>query len=94
MCIVYSSLPEYVSWTKYLSWFLYTNEALSAVQWQNVTSIKCDESNFPCLHNGQEVMKHFSFDSSRFSVDITSMLFIYCTFHLLGLMAIVRRSRS
>ncbi|EFX84423.1 ABC protein, subfamily ABCG [Daphnia pulex] len=89
-----SSLPEYVSWTKYLSWFLYTNEALSAVQWQNVTSIKCDESNFPCLHNGQEVMKHFSFDSSRFSVDITSMLFIYCTFHLLGLMAIVRRSRS
>ena len=89
-----SSMPNYISWTKYMSWFLYTNEALSIVQWQNVSTIQCDQSSLDCLASGREVLCHYGFDPSHFSIDFTSMLVIYAGFHLMGLAAIVKRSRS
>nr|QST15008.1 ABCG2-like7 protein [Diaphanosoma celebensis] len=90
-----NSLPEYAVWTKYLSWFLYTNEALSGVQWNNVTSIECNEElSFQCLRTGSQVLEHFSFKADRFPVDITCMFLIYFIFHTLGLMAILRRSKA
>lgn len=39
-----STLPAYVSWTQYLSWLMYSNEAMSIVQWQGVSNI----SAYPC----------------------------------------------
>lgn len=38
-----STLPSYVSWTQYLSWLMYSNEAMSILQWDGVTNI----SKFP-----------------------------------------------
>lgn len=34
-----STLPAYVSWTQYLSWLMYSNEAMSILQWDGVTNI-------------------------------------------------------
>jgi len=33
------TMPVFIAWMKYLSWFMYGNEAISIVQWQNVTNI-------------------------------------------------------
>ena len=83
----------YATWTKYLSWFLYTNEALSAIQWENVTNIQCEDPTFPCLETGKEVLKNYSFDGSLFSLDLISMITIYAAFHVLGVVALSLRSR-
>ena len=84
----------YASWTKYLSWFLYTNEALSNVQWENVTDIVCEKPGFPCLKTGVQVLNNYSFDGTHYVTDVFSMSMIYIIFHVLGLFALVYRSRS
>ena len=39
----YSTLPSYVSWMQNLSWLMYSNEALSIIQWIDVHNIsKCE----------------------------------------------------
>jgi len=87
-------MPDYISWAKFLSWFLYTNEALSIVQWQNVTGIACSRSSLECLDDGPSVLRNYGFDSAHFPIDFTNMLVIYATFHLLGLLVIIKRSRA
>lgn len=87
------SMPDYISWAKFMSWFLYTNEALSIVQWENVTAIRCDRSSIDCLANGNQVLEHYGFHPNDFSIDFISMLVIYAGFHLMGLLAIIKRSR-
>lgn len=89
------ALPEYAVWTKYLSWFLYTNEALSGVQWANVTGIGCDpRSLLPCPADGGQVLQRYGFAAARLPVDIVSMLLLYLIFHILGLLALIRRSKA
>lgn len=36
------SIPSYLAWIKYLSWFYYGNEILVVNQWRKVTNITCD----------------------------------------------------
>ena len=89
------TMPAIVAWLKYLSWFMFTNEALSIVQWQNVTDIQCsDDPLFPCLPTGKDVLTHYNFDENHFQMDISSMLVIYGIFHLLGMVSVIKRSRS
>ncbi|MPC80436.1 Protein white [Portunus trituberculatus] len=33
------SLPWYTAWLKYISWFMYTNEALTVTQWKDIKNI-------------------------------------------------------
>ena len=35
-----STIPVYLEWLKYLSWFMYSNEALLINQWEGVEDIK------------------------------------------------------
>lgn len=84
----------YAAWTKYLSWFLYTNEALSNVQWDRIENIKCEDPVIPCLETGMEVLNNYSFDGTHFSIDVISMVMIYLVFHTLGFFAVIYRSRS
>lgn len=34
-----STLPVVVSWTQYLSWLMYSTEAMTILQWQGVRNI-------------------------------------------------------
>lgn len=34
-----STLPSYLRWMKYMSWFMYSTESLSIIQWEGVTNI-------------------------------------------------------
>lgn len=35
----FRTLPKYVAWMKYLSWIMYSNEAMSIVQWEGISNI-------------------------------------------------------
>nr|CAD7199148.1 unnamed protein product [Timema douglasi] len=43
-----STLPSYIGWTRFLSWLMYSNEAMSIIQWEGITNIKVGTS----LHEG------------------------------------------
>ncbi|XP_059480900.1 protein scarlet-like [Neocloeon triangulifer] len=91
-----SSLPIYLSWLKYLSQFYFSNEAVSILQWQQVTDLECwdDIPGAPCLHNGEEVLENYGFSTSNLSLDLLGLSAIYCVSHLVGFLAIVKRSKA
>jgi len=33
------SMPDIIGWFRYLSWFMYSNEAMTILQWEDVTNI-------------------------------------------------------
>ncbi|XP_065345622.1 protein white-like isoform X1 [Cloeon dipterum] len=91
-----SSLPAYLSWLKYLSQFYFSNEAVSILQWQQVSGIECwdDIPGAPCLHNGDEVLQNYGFDPANLPLDFLGLSSIYCITHLIGFLSILIRSKA
>ncbi|KAJ4431107.1 hypothetical protein ANN_19702, partial [Periplaneta americana] len=56
-----SSVPPYLKWLSYLSWFKYGNEALLINQWSDVQHIECTHSNATCPKNGHVVLEALDF---------------------------------
>ena len=62
-------VPDYFDWLRYVSWFMYTNEALSINQWAGVrfNSPECANSTFLPSQSlvyctGEDVLEQFSFE--------------------------------
>jgi hypothetical protein len=55
------SVPVYFIWLKYLSWFMYGNEALLVNQWEGITTIDCNRSNATCPASGAVVLETLDF---------------------------------
>ena len=45
-----TTIPIWLEWLKYLSWFMYTNEALLINQWKGVDDIKVSIPLSSLLH--------------------------------------------
>ncbi|KAF4532327.1 hypothetical protein B566_EDAN003630 [Ephemera danica] len=90
-----SSLPLYIGWVRYLSWLMYSNEAMSIVQWEGVHNITCDEvhRDLPCLSDGSEVLDNFSFSPANLPLDVIAMLALYTGFHTLGYICLAARAK-
>ncbi|CAG0883847.1 unnamed protein product [Darwinula stevensoni] len=56
------SVPQGLIWLKYLSWFLYGNEALAINQWEDVDFVDCHGFNATCPGDGPAVLRMFNFD--------------------------------
>lgn len=91
-----STLPYYISWTQNLSWLLYSNEAMSIVQWADVLNITCEmqNSDLPCLKNGSEVLDKYNFRTEHLWRNIVAMTTLYFIFHLLGYLCLRSRARN
>nr|ANO53448.1 protein scarlet [Nilaparvata lugens]AWC08635.1 scarlet [Nilaparvata lugens] len=89
-----STLPWHVSWIRYLSWMMYTNEALSIVSWQQVSNITCEthRADLPCLNSGEEVLEKYSFSASNLNCDFINLFILYLTFHILAFIFFFFRS--
>ena len=65
MIVNFRSVPDWLIWLKYISWFMYTNELLVVNQWAdtNVTGCTPDviESGTPCFPNGNAVLEFYGF---------------------------------
>ncbi|CAL4067072.1 unnamed protein product, partial [Meganyctiphanes norvegica] len=89
------SMPWFVGWTKYLSWFMYSNEALTVTQWSGVTNITCEmPEGIPCIETGEQVIEAFSFDPSHLAFDFTGMIMLYFSFHLVGFTGLYLRAKK
>ncbi|RCN29509.1 ABC-2 type transporter [Ancylostoma caninum] len=87
------SLPPYVSWIQYLSWFRYGFEALAINQWSEVNGAN---STFWNDQRRDEVLAQFSFKADRFFLDqllMVAFIFAFYTIGYMGLWIRVYKSR-
>ncbi|XP_063531228.1 protein white [Cydia strobilella] len=87
------SVPPYLGWISYLSWFRYGNEALLVNQWAGVDSIACTRENFTCPASGQVVLETLSFSENDFTFDVVNMVLLFIGFRLLAYIALLIRAR-
>nr|XP_053651117.1 protein scarlet-like [Cherax quadricarinatus] len=89
-----ASMPWYISWVKYVSWFMYTNEALTITQWKGVDNITCETGpEVPCLTTGEEVISKYTFKDWHLHQDLCLMATLYVAFHLIGFCGLYLRAR-
>ncbi|KAK4320584.1 hypothetical protein Pmani_008588 [Petrolisthes manimaculis] len=89
-----ATMPWFIGWVKYLSWFMYSNEALTITQWADVKNITCDmPPDVPCINTGLQVIDDYAFDPSNLSNDFGYMGLLYLVFHLLGFIGLYLRAR-
>lgn len=91
-----SSMPKYVSWIRHVSWLMYSNEAMSILQWDGVQNIACSNTNVtgvPCVSTGEQVLIQYDFEIDDFWYDIIALLILYVIFHILALLALRHRAR-
>ncbi|KAL3270058.1 hypothetical protein HHI36_009116 [Cryptolaemus montrouzieri] len=88
-----SSLSVFISWTKYLSWMMYSYEIISIVQWKNVNNITCDTStqDLPCIENGSQVLDKFSFSDDHMTRNIIAMVLLCVCFYAMGFFCLWRK---
>ncbi|KAG8229495.1 hypothetical protein J437_LFUL010070, partial [Ladona fulva] len=93
-----STIPGYIGWVKYLSWLMYSNEAMSIVQWDGIHNITCEivdqVNDLPCLTEGSDVLDKYSFSVSHLSRNIFAMIAMYLVFHVLGYFCLRYRSKK
>ncbi|XP_050697982.1 protein scarlet-like [Eriocheir sinensis] len=89
------SMPLYIGWAKYFSWFMYSNEALTITQWKDIKNITCEmPPGVPCLRTGVQVIEKYAFHKSHLSADFALMGLLYCGFHFLGFLALHLRAKK
>ena len=64
------SIPAWLSWIRYISWFYYGYSALMINQWSGVQHIACQSnSTSACVKTGREVLETLNIDEVRAEVD-------------------------
>lgn len=84
-----SSVPSYLKWLSYLSWFKYGNEALLVNQWADVGHIECTHSNTTCPKNGHVVLKALDFKEEHLPLDLVSLVLLMLGFRFLAFLALL-----
>lgn len=89
-----NTLPPYLHWLKFLSWFMYATESMSIVQWEGVNEIEClKDTTLPCLKSGADVLDRYGFDSGNLGRDLGILCAQYFIFHILGMLFLYRRTK-
>ena len=96
------SVPFWMGWIKYLSWFLYSYEALIINQWSGVTNISCmdvtiptalDNSTDRCLRSGMEVLEELNFQEENFLFDIFMLAVLLVGMRLVAFFALLVKTK-
>jgi len=94
------SVPVWLSWLKYLSWFLYGFEALLINQWEGVKDISCivpsidqNSDNFSCMSTGEEVLDQLAFEQANFWRDILMLVVLAVGLRIMAFIALFLKAR-
>ncbi|XP_050698016.1 protein scarlet-like isoform X4 [Eriocheir sinensis] len=89
-----TSMPWFIGWVKYLSWFMYSNEALTITQWTGVTNITCEmPDGVPCIRTGEQVISEYAFEQNHLYLDFWLMGVLYFCFHIVGFVGLHLRAK-
>ncbi|KAJ8955185.1 hypothetical protein NQ318_009081 [Aromia moschata] len=84
-----NSIPVYLQWLSYLSWFKYGNEALMINQWEDVMDIQCSTANSTCPRTGHIVLQTYSFSEDHLPIDIIALCCLIVGFRMVAYLSLV-----
>lgn len=71
LSVLIRSIPAWLSWIQYISWFYYGYSAMMINQWAGVENIACQtNSTSSCINTGRDVLEKLNID--EVGVTITS----------------------
>ncbi|MPC20526.1 Protein white [Portunus trituberculatus] len=93
------SVPLFMKFISYMSWFTYGNEVLLVNQWAGVTNITCSPTATTCYPDGATILQQLNFSPEYFVRDLISLCCLtlghlvaaYFFFHLRTLRSKPRR---
>nr|CAI5860910.1 unnamed protein product [Callosobruchus analis] len=90
-----STLSNVFNYAKYFSWFMYSTESLSIVQWKGINNITCEgqQQGLPCLQDGTQVLDKYSFGEENLVRDMINMTFLLIIFYILGYLFLCYRTK-
>jgi len=98
------SIPQWLDWIKYFSWFFYSYEALVINQWSGVTNITCsnafstnetlsgNNAEEGCLRTGEEVLASLNFKEEDFMFSILMMVMLSILLRVFAYLSLLRRT--
>ncbi|XP_020625255.1 protein white-like [Orbicella faveolata] len=84
-----TSIPAWLTWLRYLSWFNYGFEALVINQWDNYGNITCTNSSAPCIYDGQEAIENRGLKEGNLLIDIYSLLALTVGFRIIAFLVLL-----
>ncbi|GJQ75577.1 w [Trypoxylus dichotomus] len=87
-----SSIPVYLVWLSYFSWFRFGNEALMINQWQGVGNINCTNTVEACPKNGHVILEIYNFSEENFTMDFIMLITTIIVFRLLAYIALLLKT--
>nr|AWC67559.1 white [Drosophila melanogaster] len=89
------SVPVYLKWLPYLSWFRYANEGLLINQWADVEpgEISCTSSNTTCPSSGKVILETLNFSAADLPLDYVGLAILIVSFRVLAYPALRLRAR-
>ncbi|XP_016942494.1 protein white [Drosophila suzukii] len=89
------SVPVYLKWLSYLSWFRYANEGLLINQWADVEpgEITCTSSNTTCPSSGKVILETLNFSAADLPLDYVGLAILIVSFRVFAYLALRLRAR-
>ncbi|XP_017120241.1 protein white [Drosophila elegans] len=89
------SVPVYLKWLSYLSWFRYANEGLLINQWADVEpgEISCTSSNTTCPSSGKVILETLNFSAADLPLDYVGLVILIVGFRMFAYLALRLRAR-
>ncbi|EDV34941.1 uncharacterized protein Dana_GF22478 [Drosophila ananassae] len=89
------SVPVYLKWLSYLSWFRYANEGLLINQWADVEAgeISCTSSNTTCPSSGKVILETLNFSAADLPLDYIGLAILIVGFRGFAYLALRLRAR-
>ncbi|PAA52991.1 hypothetical protein BOX15_Mlig012313g4 [Macrostomum lignano] len=91
-----ASIPVWLDWLRYLSWFSYGYETLVVNQWSRVANISCplDGSSGRCFRTGSDVIESLNFSAERTGFNLGMLCALILGLRLLAFACLWLRARE
>ncbi|CAH3177689.1 unnamed protein product, partial [Porites evermanni] len=91
-----NTIPDWLSWLQYLSWFKYGFETLVVNQWDGYENIACtpqeNRTGVPCINNGDEAITYLALDKDNVMIDIYALLALAVGFRIISFLFLLRKA--
>jgi ATP-binding cassette, subfamily G (WHITE), eye pigment precursor transporter len=94
-----STLPPWLSWLQYLSWFRYGYEIFLVNQWHNYDELTCSSSmnmstfGAPCFQKGDDILTFVGFQNSNYILDFSALVGIILVLRFSAYLALWARAK-
>ncbi|CAF2132802.1 unnamed protein product [Rotaria magnacalcarata] len=88
------TVPDWLLWLKYLSWLYYSNEMALINQWEDVTSLDCNQvGNGTCYHTGNDIIDYYGFKKAHYYRNLGLLFALFIGFRLIGIGILLLRAK-